>query len=1504
MNPMKFKTTVELTYTVTITFTLTTTVPSTDTSTGNQIWGLMTNTTLCDDGSFGPTVVGCRGDFDFTLLFEQSFLSIAPSSLFVLLCAMRLSVLLLLPVSKKSKKRRKVAGSHFQISKLAAIACYGAVQCALVVLWAKPGAYGYGTRTSLAAAILSFVDVFPLAILSWFEHTYSTRPSALINVYLLLSILFDAVQTRSLWLKNAGTAIPALYTTSLVLKASILGLESAEKDRYLLPEPGKDRSPEETSGIFSQSVLLWLRRILAEGRRRIISPKDLYALEPELETKRLSEAFWQTWSSKSRSASPQTIFLVLLRTLRWPLFAPVIPRLAQAAFTICQPLLLREFLRYLQGEGNFVNGTGYGFIGAYGLVYFGIAISTCFYWRLTYKCLVEMRGCLVAAIYRKTTDIDVARYDMTAPVSLMSADIERILQGCKDFHEIWANAVQVAIAVWLLYRELGVACVAPAIVAIQSSIGSVLMSSYADKSQVKWMEATQERVGATVKVITSMKGVRLLGLSDGIHAMLEGLRMAELHAAKYFRYIEVLTATVSFAPLLLSPVFTFMVFVIQARSTGANLSATTIFTSLSLLQLMTQPLVWLFQAIPLFFASLGCLSRIGRYLQAQPRTECRLLSLERSSQGPASTSVSSTDEVKAEPRNIGGNTISIRNGEFGWSNESPVLREVDVDIPASKLTMIVGPVASGKSTLVKAIIGELPHSKGQLHVNAIRSSIAYCAENPFLINASLQQNIVGFSDFDRSWYDVVIGAVDLQKDISSLSEGSQTRIGSKGVSLSGGQRQRVAIARAIYARISLVVFDDVLSGLDVATKEHVFENVFGPRGLLRNTGTTVVLATHDVHLLPKADHVITLGKDGRVADSGTFELLNGASDYIKSLAIHERQIPIADGDKTRAQETSDVVAELSLEEETAGSETPEDLTRRLGDPSIYKYLFARIGLCRMLLFAVFQCGWAVFSTIGPVWLQFWASADVSKSGESQNGYYLGVYAAFQFLALVFLALFAGHTLTAMAVRAGASLHGVLLATVMAAPISFFSTVDMGITTNRFSQDLLLVDGELPMALLETVSAGLVALAQLILIAIAAPYIAIAYPFLISLLYSVQSFYLRTSRQLRLLDLEAKSPLYTHFLETVNGLATIRSFGWARASNELNHQLVDASQKPLYLLYMVQRWLQLVLELLIAATAVILIAVAVKLRSTSTGFIGVALVNLMSISQELKMIFINWTTLETSLGAVARIKTFQESTLSENQPGETSSPPSAWPQNGSVQFDSVSARYDEKTPTLKNVSMTIPGGQKIAICGRSGSGKSSLLLALSRIVDLTSGSITIDGVNLATVPRSVVRSALNFIPQEPYFFHRGVSRSLDPTGAASAGAMRSALEQVRLWDAVDAAGGLDAELNDETLSQGQKQLFALARAMLKPGRIVVLDEATSNVDKHSANVMQQIIRECFHGRTIIAVAHQLNTIIDFDQVVVMDAGEVVESGTPTDLLARDSAFKRMCDMQGVGVHDVA
>lgn len=441
----------------------------------------------------------------------------------------------------------------------------------------------------------------------------------------------------------------------------------------------------------------------------------------------------------------------------------------------------------------------------------------------------------------------------------------------------------------------------------------------------------------------------------------------------------------------------------------------------------------------------------------------------------------------------------------------------------------------------------------------------------------------------------------------------------------------------------------------------------------------------------------------------------------------------------------------------------------------------------------------------------------------------------------------------------------------------------------------MIDSELPYSFVDLTLSLILAIMGAVLMCLSAGYFAATMPVVILAVWVLQKYYLRTSRQMRLLDLEAKSPLYSHFIESLTGLVTLRAFDWAENFQERNLRLLDNSQKPYYLLFCIQRWLALILDLLVAALAVILMVLVVKLRSDiSGGFVGLALLNVMSFNENLATIIKEWTNLETSFGAVARLMSFSATTVSENLPEETQTVPENWPDKGAVEFKNVSASYTPSSNlVIRNLNMTISPGEKIGICGRSGSGKSSLIISLFRMLELAPGSsITIDGIDISTLPRQLVRSRLNAIPQEPFFVKGTIRSNADPYSVHTDAAIINAIQKVHLWSLVQAKGGLDSQLEADFFSHGQRQLFCLARAILRKSKVVVLDEVTSSVDKVSDALMQKIIRGEFEGCTIIAVAHRLDTILDFDRIALLGGGRLVEMDTPERLLGRESAFKEL------------
>lgn len=449
--------------------------------------------------------------------------------------------------------------------------------------------------------------------------------------------------------------------------------------------------------------------------------------------------------------------------------------------------------------------------------------------------------------------------------------------------------------------------------------------------------------------------------------------------------------------------------------------------------------------------------------------------------------------------------------------------------------------------------------------------------------------------------------------------------------------------------------------------------------------------------------------------------------------------------------------------------------------------------------------------------------------------------------------------------------------------------------------MTLIDHDLPYAVIDFVLALSTTLMSAVLMCLSAGYFAATIPPVLLLMWLLQKYYLRTSRQLRFLDLEAKSPLFSQFIETLSGLVTIRAFGWESTFEEQNLRLLDASQKPYYLLFCIQRWLELALDLIVTGLAVVLMVLIVKLRgSAGAGFVGLAILNVITFSQALSQVLQNWTNLETSIGAISRIRTFVNTTADENRSEEVQPLPcgkfSCWPPLGKIEFQNVSAFYQstgESKPAVRNLTLSITAGEKIGICGRSGSGKSSLLATLFRMLELAPDScITIDGVDITQVPRQGLRAALNAIPQEPFFVRGTVRANADPESAYSTEEVAAALGRVELWDLVKSKGGLDAELDANFFSHGQRQLFCLARALVRGGKVVVLDEATSNVDVICDALMQRVIREQFAECTVLAVAHRLDTILDFDRVAVMRDGELVEFDAPKALLSRRSAFKEL------------
>ncbi|PHH89568.1 hypothetical protein CDD83_5759 [Cordyceps sp. RAO-2017] len=1435
------------------------------------------------EDSFGPIVAdSCLGGFDFTLLFEESILTLVPLGIAVGWASLRFIGL--------RKEPAKVEASWLLASKLLSYAIYVVFQVALLALWLARGVPQ--TRLTVACLALTIAGYLALALASYVEHVRSLRPSTQLSVYLSISILLDLARIRTLFYMPDGRDLGGLLVGSLLVKVLIFSLETTEKRALLRPD-WKDASPEDTSGFYNRALFIWLNQVFRRGFRTLLTVSSLTPLDDELLTASNPSALIERWDKASKS-SEHALVWVFLCHYKWCFLTGIVPRLAYTGFSFSQPFLIERVLNFTT-EPEFPNSKNYayGLVGAYAIVYIGLSISFAIYQHKTYRLLTLFRGSLVTLIFNKTLRVSSSSIADAEAITLMSADIDRI-GSITLVHEFYASFIEAALALWLLYNLLGVAVVAPIIWIVVCLFAGIPLARAAGNAQTPWLEAIEERLAATSKALNAMKPIKMTGLADIVSDKIAYYRMAEIRASLKHRVLNIFVFVAYFASSGLAPVWGFGVFILLARARGTGtLTEGTAFAALSAFELLNQPLINAIDGFEHIQTVLNSFRRIQEYLVSDEREDYRLTgSPNRSSsnstlsESPETEKAALKEASGAWPKTPGQDSefaATIRDASAQYAEDAdPVLSKLTFDVRRGQTTMIYGPVGSGKSTLLKLLLGEMPFTDGSVSANF--SKAAYCPQTPWITWGTVQQNIIGMSSMDTKWYETVVNACALVADFEELSNGDQTHAGIRGARLSGGQQMRVSFARALYSRNATMILDDVLTGLDRATERSILDAVFSPHGLLRQLNSTVVLTTN-------TDYIILLDKNGTIVEQGTPENVSITAGGALNLADQ----PITATSRPELEIPEDALAELELLDE----QEPES-TRRAGDMRIYAYYAKTAGWWTTSIYLL-ACAAFVYGAIFPsVWLQWWTNANATEPNE-RIGYWLGVYGVLAAVTMIGCTLADCVFNLAVLPTTARKFHELLLNTTMRAPTSFLTSTNAGTTLNRFSQDLELIDNDLPMAIDQTVFQFLSVIASAILVFIGSGYVAAAIPFTFVALAVIQFYYLRTSRQLRLLDIEAKAPLFSQFLETLNGIACVRAYGWTHRYMQRNHEALNGSQKPFYLLWCIQRWLTLVLDLLNAAIAILLVAVATNVRNGSSAFLGVALFNVIALSSSLQTLITEWTQVETALGAIKRIRSYVMTVKDENLPGEDGAVEEDWPSQGAITIENLSASYESSTePVLKDISLSIKPGEKVAICGRTGrqvylrSGKSSLVAALLRMLEIESGSISVDGVDISTIPRQEVRRRLNTVPQDPFFLHGSVRENVDPLGIADDERIIDVLRSLNLWDVFEKQeDGIDGEVTQDTLSHGQRQLFCLARSMIKPGRIVVMDEATSSVDAETDELMQRVLREELAGRTIITIAHKLHTVLDYDRVILLDKGKLVEAGNPKELLeAPDSAFRAL------------
>ncbi|THV43871.1 hypothetical protein BGAL_0843g00010 [Botrytis galanthina] len=1466
---------------------------------------IFNETLLVDDDNFGPFYnVPGKATFDFTLLFEETILSIIPSVFLLILIPPRIQHLW--------KSPRKVIRSHLLTSKIILLSIFSILQIVNIIAISHSP---LKTRVSLPAALLAFTATLGLCILSCFEHSRNVRPSSIINAYLFFTLPFDAAQLRTRWMRGDNVAGNAILTSILGVKFLLLILEAKGKRRILFQRYDY-LSPESTSGLFARSLFWWLIPLFKLGFEGVVRDEDLFAADGKLLSDACEDRLRKCWGKRTNYPQNHTLMWVMLRAMLGPLTASIPSRLALTFFRFMQPFLINKVVSLVRNPDSESSNNDWGLLAASGLIYIGLALTASASQHKDNRMTTMVRGALISAIYSHTLELSLPNLDQSTAVTLMSSDVERICVALQPIHNLWASPLEIALAIWLLQREIGIALLGPLFVTIIAVSGPFFMAKYMGAAQKLWMDRIQMRIDTSVKMLQSIKGVKMLGLSEKISSMISQLREKEIkHSLKMRRLFVVMIAFGNISDIF-APGAAFIIYVIMASVNGKFLDVSSAFTALSLIALLVAPIRAIVFAAPPLIAAVGCLDRIEIFLtSATKKDHCLVLprvqglTSGHTSLGTLSGYVSASSEIELENMTVRAETsqspatIAVKNLSLAWSTESPpVVTNVSFSILPATLTMVIGPIGSGKSSLLKGLLGEIPATKGNIYIS--HAEVAFVDQTSWIQNCSIRDNIIGTSDYESAWYQRVMHVCALENDIEGMAEGDNTIAGSGGATLSGGQKLRIALARAVYSRHKILMLDDVFSGLDIVSEERIFTRLLGRHGLLRQLGITTILVTHAAHRLSYADHIIALSVHGTVAEQGTFYDLTRKNGYMSSLATKH----VVETDTSKESES----VGMRNNDDTARQIASADLERPIGNWATYRYYFESLGWRNMGMWMGIMVSYSLLLQFPKLWIKFWTSA-ITVHGNSINGFYLGILIAVEVTSMFLLMILTSTLLLKMIPRSATILHTELLTTISNAPLYFLTKTDTGSIINRLSHDLSVLDSELPIAFLIVINNIFTSLIQALLICISASYFSLALPFILLLIYLLQKYYLRTSRQIRLMDLSSKAPLHTHFLETLSGLLTIRAFGFHTVMQQRHTRLLDNSQKPFYLLYSIQVWLMLVIDLLVAALAILLVALVVKLRYTAdSGLVGLALVNIMGFNTTLSAVVIHWTATETSVGAVERIRSFVRETPDENRKddddvgeGEREAEievPEDWPSRGAIRIQNITASYSKnQEPCLRNINLDIPAGQKISICGASGAGKSSFIALLLHMLEVQQGSIMIDGIDILKIPRQILRERVVVIPQDPVFINGSLRQNLDPFSLQQDDVeIIAVLEKLGLvLPGVIEIEGLSDDFDPNLLSHGQGQLFCLARAVLgyrwirrvkNRCPIVVMDEVSASVDVETERVMKRVVGEEFERATLLGVAHREGMVGECDRMVFFAGGRVLDEGEPKGARREGSGLK--------------
>ncbi|XP_040078943.2 multidrug resistance-associated protein 1-like [Ixodes scapularis] len=1241
--------------------------------------------------------------------------------------------------------------------------------------------------------------------------------------------------------------------------------------------------PLDVASLPSSVSFEWFTPLILTGFRKTLKVDDLFAVSKKLKTVNN----YTRWMYKNdETIEGHRLVLSLFRTYWLTILATCAMMLLFTLFRTLPPVLLTLIIRYVSSKQETWKGYIYGVsIFVAGKIGMTLLRHCDFHFVLLG---LQIKGILVNAVYKKTLRIasaSLSKYTIGEIINLITVDADKVYQTSLLMGQgLTAFFMSITVTIWL-WHFVGPSALAVPVVTLTLIPLTAGLTRVCSGLQQGLMILKDSRLMYAGEALGNIKILKFYAWEVPFMEHIFDLRDQEVATLKKYTTLAAFMRLFWFTLPFMQSLAVFSIYMFASGLTTLDIE--TGFVTITLCNMLRQSLAVCPDVISNLIQTRVAFQRIGEFLDADEKD---------------------SELVGNNPGS--GVAIRIDNASFAWSTATdapPLLKNINLTVTKGQLVGIFGLVGAGKSSLLNAMLGEMCLIEGTID---IEGSVAYVPQRAWIIHGTIRKNITFMNEYEKYFYRKVADKCCLKSDFDMLMDGDQTEIGEKGVNLSGGQRQRISLARAVYLDKDVYLLDDPLSAVDAQVGSKIFSKVIGHRGLLREK--TRIFVTNNLSLLKLVDVVVFM-QNGRFSDYGSFsELMAKGGDFAKVVTEHSK-IP---HEEDRRDSCGPVARVLSLMSDSAVefTVTGTGATRanalvgaevaQVG--SIQRHVYTNyvnhMGTTFLLVAFTGYILCRVFDVSAGLWIGSW-SRDAQLPKEEQTvakrttrivvfgaiGLFMGMFA------------FLGTSMLSVgAVRASRTLHENMLRCLFEAPMSFFDTTPLGRILNRVGKDVDQLDIQLPMMANMFFELFFQLLAMIILITVVLPSFLIAAVPLTMLYLFMRKLYLKTLRQLKRLESITRSPVVNAFAETLDGLSSIRSYGAEELFIDGFLTEVDKTQNCSFFLLISKLWMISRLDVIGCTMILVTAFLIVYWRGQmAPGTAGVILSYMLTSTFAFNNLIHFAAEAEAAIVSSERVEEYSK--IEGEAPRRVDpSPPEDWPQKGVITFVNFSARYrDGLGLCIRDVNLEFEAAEKVAIVGRTGAGKSTMTLALFRILEAAKGSILIDNVDISKVGLHDLRSKLTIIPQDAILFSGTLRMNLDP---------EDQFEDIELWDVLERTKlkgrfpeGLETPISEggHNISVGQRQLVCLARAVLKSTKILILDEATAAVDVETDALIQRTIKTVFRDSTVLTIAHRLNTILDSDKIVVMADGEVIEVGSPAKLLADPTTeFYSMAKESGI------